>query len=94
MPNDSRTPVLVGVAAVTQREEDPSRAREPVELMIAALAAAAADAGTRALLSRADSIRAPRGFWQYSDPCRMIAERFGASRARTEVAHVVRSCRG
>jgi len=88
MPNDSRTPVLVGVAAVTQREEDPSRAREPVELMIAALAAAAADAGTRALLSRADSIRAPRGFWQYSDPCRMIAERFGASRARTEVAEI------
>jgi acetyl-CoA C-acetyltransferase len=88
MTNDSRTPVLVGVAAVTQREEDPGRAREPVELMVAALEAAAADAGTRALLSRADSIRAPRGFWEYRDPCRMVAERFGASGARTEVAEI------
>lgn len=88
MTNDARTPVLVGVAAVTQREDDPGRAREPVELMIAALEAAAADAGTRALLSRADAIRAPRGFWEYLDPCRMIAERFGASGARTEVAEV------
>jgi len=88
MTIDARTPVLVGAAAVTQREEDPSRAREPVELMIAALDAAAADAGTRALLARADSLRAPRGFWEYSDPCRIIAERFGASGARTEVAEV------
>jgi acetyl-CoA C-acetyltransferase len=84
----ARTPVLVGVAAVTQREDDPSRAREPVELMIAALEGAAADAGARALLARADSIRAPRGFWDYPDPCRIIAQRFGASAARTEVAEV------
>ena len=34
---DPRTPVLVGVAAVQQREEDPAKAREPLELMIAAL---------------------------------------------------------
>jgi hypothetical protein len=44
---DPRTPVLVGVGAVSQREEDPSRAREPLALMIAALARAAADAGCR-----------------------------------------------
>ncbi|MCX5739460.1 MAG: hypothetical protein NTZ61_13370 [Proteobacteria bacterium] len=68
MTLDPRTPVLVGVGAISQREDDPSRAREPLELMIAALERAAEDAGTRALLERADSVRAPRGFWDYSDP--------------------------
>ena len=63
--------MLVGVGAISQREEDPSRAREPLALMIAALERAAEDAGCRALLARADSIRAPRGFWDYPDPCRL-----------------------
>jgi acetyl-CoA C-acetyltransferase len=88
MPLDSRTPVLVGVGAVSQHEDDPARAREPVALMMQALEHAADDAGSRALLARADSIRAPRGFWSYPDPCRLIAERFGASAARTEVAEI------
>jgi acetyl-CoA C-acetyltransferase len=85
---DPRTPVLVGVGAVSQREEDPSRAREPLALMIAALERAAEDAGSRALLERADSVRAPRGFWDYSDPCRLVAEHFGAANARTEIAEI------
>ena len=81
-------PILVGVAAVTQREADPARAREPLALMALALERAAEDAGSRALLVRADSIRAPRGFWSYPDPCRWLAERFGASSARTEIAEI------
>src|SRR5262249_41143405 len=59
-PIDPRTPVLVGVGAVQQREDAPRWAREPVELMIAALERAADDAGSRALLARADRIAAPR----------------------------------
>ena len=88
MALDPRTPVLVGLGAVSQHEDDPARAREPVALMIQALERAADDAGSRALLERADSIRAPRGFWSYPDPCRLIAERFGASAARTEIAEI------
>jgi acetyl-CoA C-acetyltransferase len=88
VPLDPRTPVLVGAAAVSQREADPERAQEPLALMAAALERAAEDAGSRALLARADSIRAPRGFWDYSDPCRLLAERFGAARARSEVAEI------
>ncbi len=88
MTLDPRTPVLVGAGAVSQREEDPARAREPLALMIAALERAAEDAGSRALLERADSVRAPRGFWDYSDPCRLVAERFGAPQARTEIAEI------
>src|SRR5215475_15960242 len=85
---DDRTPVLVGAAAVQQREDDPARAQEPLELMLEALRRAAEDAGDRSLLSRADRIEAPRGFWDYADPCRVAAERFGAARARTCVAEV------
>src|SRR5579862_5522827 len=85
---EDRTPVLVGAAAVMQRLEDPSAAREPVELMIAALERAAADAGSPDLLARASSVRVPRGFWDYADPGRLIAERFGAREARTQVAEI------
>jgi len=88
MPLDPRTPVLVGVGAVVQREDDPRVAREPLDLMAEALVRAADDAGAPALLARADAIRAPRGFWDYGDPCRQLAERFGATGARTEIAEV------
>lgn len=82
---DSRTPVLVGAGAVSQRCDDPRDAREPVELMIAALERAADDAGRRALLAQAKSIRIPRGFWDYQDPGRIIADRFGARSAHTQI---------
>jgi acetyl-CoA C-acetyltransferase len=87
MPHRPRVPVLVGAAAVSQRAEDPREAREPLRLMAEALERAADDAGSRALLERADSIRIPRGFWDYPDPGRALAERFGAS-ARTCVAEI------
>lgn len=83
-----RTPVLVGVGAVVQRCDDPRDGLEPLELMIAALERAADDAGSRALLAQANSIRAPRGFWDYPDPGRIIAQRFGANAARTQVAEI------
>jgi acetyl-CoA C-acetyltransferase len=85
---DPRTPVLVGVSAVTQREDDPARAAEPLELMARALEAAAEDAGSRELLARAGAVLVPRGFWDYADPGRWLAQRFGASAARTTVAEV------
>ncbi|RMD83260.1 MAG: hypothetical protein D6815_07050, partial [Candidatus Dadabacteria bacterium] len=85
---DPRTPVLVGVGAVVQREPDPQQALEPLELMAQALERAAEDAGKRDLLARADSIRAPRGLWEYPDPCRLLAKRFGAQNARTEIAEL------
>ena len=88
MTLDPRTPVLVGVGAISQREEDPSRAREPLALLIAALERAAEDAGSRELLARADSVRAPRGFWEYPDPGRLVADHFGAAQARTEIAEL------
>ena len=89
MQNGPRTPVLVGVGVVQQRAEDPREAREPLLLMGDALERAADDAGSRALLARADSIRIPRGFWDYGDPGRALAERFRAgARVRTCVAEI------
>ncbi|MBW2697813.1 MAG: acetyl-CoA acetyltransferase, partial [Deltaproteobacteria bacterium] len=88
MSIDPRTPVLVGIGVVEQRLDDPDQAVEAFQLMAAALELAAEDAGCRELLEGASSIRVPRGFWQYSDPGRLVADRIGASRARTTLAEL------
>lgn len=88
MSGDARRPVLIGVGAVSQREEDPSRASEAVELMARALECAAEDAGGRHWLEAVDAIAVPRGFWEYGDPGRLVAERVGAKRARTQLAEI------
>ena len=67
------TPVLVGVAAVQQKIADFHQALEPLALMEQALRDAAADAGSAALLARADEILVPKGIWGYSDPGRVLA---------------------
>jgi acetyl-CoA C-acetyltransferase len=85
---DPRTPVLVGIGAVVQREDDPQRAQEPCALMAEALARAGDDAGDASLLAEADLVAVPRGFWSYADPGRLVAERIGAARARTLCAEI------
>ena len=86
--SEGRSPVLIGVGAVTQRETDPARTLEPTALMARALEQAAEDAGSRRWLERADAIAVPRGFWQYSDPARLVAEGVGAKRASTWLAEI------
>ncbi len=80
-----RTPVLVGVAQVEQRTDDPSEAQEPLELMIRAVTEAADDAGSRELLRQAQAVRVIRGMWPYGDPGRAVAERVGCTGARTGI---------
>jgi acetyl-CoA C-acetyltransferase len=88
MTLDPRTPVIVGAAAVSQHVDDPIEATEPLELMAEALECAADDAGSRTLRSAVDCIWAPRGFWAYSNPGRLLAERFDASSVRTAIAEI------
>jgi acetyl-CoA C-acetyltransferase len=88
MTLDPRTPVLVGAAAVQQHCEDPGEALEPTGLMAGALERAAQVAGNRELLTQANSIRIPRGFWDYPNPCSIVAEQIGAKYARSVVAEV------
>lgn len=84
----ARGPVLVGVAAVSQREPDPEKGVESASLMAAALERAADDAGSRELLSRADRIYVPRGFTAYQDPGRLVADRVGATQARSVLVEI------
>jgi len=80
-----RTPVLIGIAQLEQRERDPLKAKEPLELMIEATTLAAEDAGSRELLARADAVRVIRGMWPYKDPARVVAQRVGAVRAQSAI---------
>jgi len=83
-----RIPVVVGVGAVNRHAEDPHAIGEPIALMEEALRLAVRDAGSAALLAAADEIIVPRGFWAYSDPGRLLAERVGAVGARTLLAEI------
>ena len=74
---DRHTPVLVGISHLEQRFTDFESAKEPVQLMIEAVNAAAEDAGSKALLD-AGSVRVIRGIWPYQDPARAIAQAIGA----------------
>jgi acetyl-CoA C-acetyltransferase len=88
MPLDARTPVLVGAGVASQRQADPAQALEPAALMALALERAGDDAGNRDLLADADLVAVPRGFWQYADPGRLVAQALRASHARTLLAEI------
>lgn len=83
MSIDPRTPVIIGVAQVTDRVDDPELARTPVEMMADALRSAAIDAGAPAALAGLDLVGAVGGIWRYSDPGRQVATAVGAGDART-----------
>lgn len=84
----ANTPVLVGVGVATQREDDPARALEPLDLMLRAVRAAGEDCGAPALLQRLGRIAVPRGRWRYRNPAGEIARTLGASGATTVLASV------
>lgn len=87
---DARTPVLVGIGVASQREDDPARALEPLDLMSAAVRNAGADALPVAapLLAGVGRIGVPRGRWRYRNPGGEIARAVGAERAETLLASV------
>jgi len=82
----SETPVLVGIAQIEQRCDDPREAREPLTLMIEAVRAAAEDAGSRSLLTHAGSVRVIRGIWPYRNPAAVVAEAIGVPGAETRLS--------
>jgi acetyl-CoA C-acetyltransferase len=83
MKMDERTPVIVGVAQVEQREDDPAVAREPLALMLEAVRAAATDCGNPSILAEVDSVRVVRGMWGYGNPARVLAQQIGVPSAET-----------
>jgi len=83
MSLDPRTPVLVGVGQVNQREANPGT--EPVDLM----AAAAREAADPRVLAAVDSIRVVNLLsWRYRDPGLLLAARIGAAEATTQYSGI------
>ena len=79
-----RMPVLVGVGvAAGPPGDDPTGRPEAIDLMVDALRTAADDAGASSLLGTAERIAVTQGSWGYRDPARLIADRVGATRARS-----------
>ena len=83
MSSDDRTPIIVGVAQVEQRQDDPRAAREPLDLMVDAVTQAGEDCGNPSILSQTDSVRVVRGIWGYGNPARQGAARIGVDHAET-----------
>ncbi|MEP6656428.1 MAG: hypothetical protein ABJC33_04290 [Betaproteobacteria bacterium] len=83
-------PVVVGIGVATQREDDPQRGCEPLDLMLDAVRRAASDTrvdGAR-VLAGVDRIAVPKGRWRYQNPAGAIARAIGAKRASTVLAAV------
>ena len=87
---DPRTPVLVGIGVALQREDDPVRALEPLDLMLSAVRNAGEDAlpDPAALLAGVGRIGVPKGRWRYRNPGGEIARAIGAERAVALLASV------
>ncbi len=83
MTLDPRSPVLVGSHQLLQRVDDPREGLEPLEMMTSCVEGAARDAGSRSLLEAADLVCVIRGRWRYPNPAAAVAERVGATRARS-----------
>lgn len=83
-----RIPVLVGTGTALRREDDYTKALEPLDLMIEAVRAAGADCGRPELLTEVNRIAVPRGRWRYRNPAGAIAAAIGAGRAQTVLSTV------
>ncbi len=77
------TPVIIGISQLQQRTTDPRLSEEPVDMMINAVRAAAADAGNEKMLANIDSVRVIRGLWRYQQPAGYVARQIGSPGAET-----------
>jgi acetyl-CoA C-acetyltransferase len=87
---DARTPVIVGAGQATQRPDDPTRAREPIDLLADAARAADTDSGAaRSVLAALDTVAVVDIVsWKYPDPGALLGRRLGIE-PRTTVTTTV-----
>ncbi len=78
---DPRTPIIVGAAQLNDRDHG----SEPVDLMTRSVDAALADSSSSTLRDCIDAVRVVWGVWPYADPGRLVADRIGATTARSSV---------
>lgn len=76
---DPRTPVLVGSGQRSQRQDEPTDALEPIDLLTQAVRAADEDVGaTTSVIGALDTIAVvDMVSWKYSDPGALLARRLG-----------------
>jgi acetyl-CoA C-acetyltransferase len=80
------TPVIVGIGFHQDRHDDPAQCREPSQLMVEAVRAAAADAGDPGLVTQLESIAVTQGMWQYRNAGRLVAAALGCPGATSIVS--------
>jgi acetyl-CoA C-acetyltransferase len=80
---DPRGPVVAGVGVASQHLDEPGAGLEAVELMLTAAGRAGDDSGARGILQEVQRVAVPHGSWHYADPGRIVADRVGATHART-----------
>ena len=90
MPGGRRSVAIVGVAQMVQRpgERAAQDALGPIELMVGAARAAAADAGAPTLLARVGFVGVAGGWWRYRNPGHIVATQLGCGAAATALAAV------
>lgn len=90
-PSDNlpdNTPVIIGVGFCQEKLDDASACSEASQLMLKAVQDAARDAGSPSLLKELDSICVLKGMWNYKNPCKLIADAVGATKAKSILADV------
>lgn len=80
------TPILVGVGAIQQKENDLDKTKEPIALMIDAVNAALSDTQRAEIAADIELITVPKGMWSYTDPAALIAEAIKAKNCTSEFA--------
>ena len=81
---DDNLPVLVGVSAITGRDAD----HDVLDLMTAAARGALGDASGTVARGNIGTVLVPRGTWTHADAGREVANRIGATAARSIAAEV------
>lgn len=84
---DPKTPVLVGIGIIDQKEDNWENAKEPVALMCDAAAQAVKDTGAD-IGSAIERVYVPKGMWQYTDPARTVADSLGATSATSVLVEI------
>ena len=81
-------PIIVSVAAITQKNAEPLLAKNASELMADCCMAAAQKINCTELLSACDEISVPQGLWAYQDPAALIKAAIGNEKAATVLGKI------
>ena len=83
---DSRTPVIIGAAQVSQRppvDDTLRNAPDPIDLMTDAVRDAATDSAGDGVIEAIDAIAVIGGLWRYRNPGALVADELGIEGAAT-----------